>query len=102
MVQVITSPTVADFVQMATGSNSVNFYMEEQRLAARSPLCGRALKDTPIRRELGVTVVAVRRADGTLITNPPPDLQLEPEDVLVSLGNQEKLAELKRIASRSA
>ena len=102
MVQVITSPTVADFVQMATGSNSVNFYMEEQRLAARSPLCGRALKDTPIRSELGITVVAIRRADGTLVTNPPPDLQLEPEDVLVSLGDQEKLAELKQLASHGA
>ena len=98
MVQVITSPTVADFFRMATGSNQLNFYMEEQRLAARSPLCGRKLRDTPIRSELGVIVVALRRADGTMITNPPGDIQLEPEDVLVSLGQQEKLAALERMA----
>jgi voltage-gated potassium channel len=99
MAQLITSPTVADFMKMATGVNPLNFYMDEQRLGKGSELCGRLLKETPIRARLGVIVVAVRQADGELVTNPSPDIQLNENDVLVSLGPQEKLAELKRLAA---
>ncbi|MHC4931331.1 MAG: potassium channel family protein [Planctomycetota bacterium] len=99
MAQVVTSPTVADVLRMAIGANPLDFYMDEHRLAAGSPLCGKQLKDTEIRRELGVIVVAVRRAGGELITNPPSDLQLEKSDVLVSLGGREPLDRLKQVAA---
>lgn len=98
MAQAITSPIVADFMDMATGANPLNFYMEQQRVGAGSRLRGVALKDTPIRRDLGVIVVAVRRADGNLIANPPPDTQLAEGDTLVSLGTQESLARLDEMA----
>jgi len=99
MAQVVTSPTVADFMKMATGANPLNFYMDEQRIGKGSTLDGLKLRDAPIRSELGVIVVAVRRADGALVTNPSPDIELGPGDVLVSLGEHEKLAELKRVAA---
>lgn len=99
MAQLVTSPTVADFMKMATGANPVDFYMDEQRIEAHSALAGSRLKDTPIRSELGVIVVAVRRADGTLLTNPPGELALEAGDVLVSLGQHEQLVALKQLAT---
>ena len=99
MAQLVTSPTVADFMKMATGANPVDFYMDEQRIEAHSALAGSRLRETPIRSELGVIVVAVRRADGTLLTNPPGELTLEPGDVLVSLGQHEQLVALKQLAT---
>jgi len=98
MAKVVTSPNVADFVKMATGGNPLNFFMEEQRVGASSPLCGREIRATPIRSEFGVIVVAVRRADGSLVTNPPPTLVIAADDTLVSLGEAEKLARLKSLA----
>ena len=99
MAQVVTSPTVADFMKIATGANPIDFYMDEQRIANTSSLSGRMLRETPIRSEFGVIVVAVRRGDGSLVTNPSPNLELGPGDVLVSLGQQEKLAALKQFAA---
>jgi len=98
MAQMITSPTVHDFMKIATGLNPLNFSMDEQRIAERSPLGGQMLRDTPIRSELGVIVLAVRRAVGELVTNPPPDIVLGPGDVLVSLGERENLERLNEMA----
>jgi len=99
MAQMITSPTVHDFMKIATGLNPLNFSMDEQRIAEGSPLGGKLLRDTPIRSELGVIVLAVRRAAGDLVTNPPPDIVLGPGDVLVSLGEQENLERLNEMAA---
>lgn len=99
MAQAATSPTVADFLKLATGANPVNFYMDEQKISDSSDLCGKTIRETPIRSEFGVIVVGVRRADGKLVTNPSPDLILAPGDVLVSLGEQEKLSELRSHAA---
>ena len=99
MAQMITSPAAADFMKMATGANPLDFYMDEQRIGPDSDLAGRRLKDTTIRSDLGVIVVAVRRADGTLVTNPSPDIELTAGDILVSLGEYGKLDALKRLAA---
>lgn len=98
MAQIATSPTVADFMKLTTGANPVDFYMDEQTIEEGSALVGAQLKDSPIRRRLGVTVVAIRRASGELLTNPAGEIVLGPGDVLVSLGRHEKLAELKALA----
>jgi voltage-gated potassium channel len=99
MAQLASSPTVADFMKLATGANPVDFYMDEQRIAAGSPLAGVQLRESPIRSKLGVIVVAVRRASGEMLTSPPGEIVLGPGDVLVSLGQHEKLAELKALAA---
>jgi voltage-gated potassium channel len=101
MAQMITSPTVHDFMKIATGLNPLNFSMDEQRIAEDSALGGKLLRDTPIRSELGVIVLAVRQAAGKLVTNPPPDIVLNPGDVLVSLGEQENLERLNEMAGGS-
>lgn len=99
MAQAVTSPAVADFMKMATGVNPLNFYMDEQLVHESSTLRGSRLRDTPIRSSLGVIVLAVRRRDGTLVTNPAPDLMIDTGDTLVSLGERERLDELKRMAA---
>ena len=99
MAQAIMSPTVSDFMKMATGVNPLNFFMDEQLVDKDSPLCGKQLKDTPIRSELGVIVLAVRHAGGALVSNPPPDIELGAGDVLVSLGERSQLERLKQVAA---
>ncbi len=99
MAQVISSPTVADFVEIATGANPIDFYMEQIRLPASSPYAGHALRETPIRREFGAIVVAVKRSDGTMLINPSPDVQLATGDELVALGTRENLARLETAAA---
>ncbi|MHC4939882.1 MAG: potassium channel family protein [Planctomycetota bacterium] len=98
MAQAMTSPHVSDFMKMATGLNPLNFYMEELSVGSGSSLAGQTLRDSPIRREHGVIVLAVRSKDGGLVTNPRPDIELSENDVLVVLGEQEQLEKLKKVA----
>ena len=98
MAQTITSPHVTDFMKMATGLNPLNYYMEEVRISASSQIAGQTLRDSPIKSEHGAIVLAVRHARGEFVTNPNPDKELRGGDVLVVLGEQAKLEELKRIA----
>jgi len=101
MAQAITSPAVADFMKIATGDNPIDFFMDEQRIDEGSRLCGQTLRESPIRGELGVIVVAVRNAKGELRTNPSPDVSLSAGDVLVSIGQRDSLNRLKQMAGGS-
>ena len=98
MAQAMTSPHVADFMKVATGLNPLNFFMDEVRVSPGSSLVGQTLRDSPIRREHGVIVLAVRNSEGAFVTNPKPDIELSENDVLVVLGEQEQLQKLKIVA----
>ncbi len=50
-----------------------------------SPAAGRTLRDLDIRKNTGATVIAVAR-NNEAITNPGPDLALQPDDIVVLLG----------------
>jgi voltage-gated potassium channel len=101
MAQAMTSPLVTDFIKMATGVNPLHYYMEEVRVGAGSTLAGQTLRDSPIRRDHGVIVLAIRGTDGKLVTNPRPDLSLSENDVLVVLGEELQIRGLKELAQGS-
>ena len=63
-----------------------------------SALVGQTLRDSPIRREHGAIVLAVRGGDGEFVTNPRPDIELSENDVLVVIGEQEQLDQLREVA----
>ncbi len=60
---------------------------------------GRSLRDIDLRRLTGATVIAVARADQA-ITNPGPDLRLEPGDILVLMGAHKELDAALSLLSR--
>lgn len=49
-------------------------------------LADQSLRDARVRERFGVTVVAITRADGDLIANPPPDTILRPGDRIRLFG----------------
>jgi len=57
---------------------------------------GRPIRDLKLRRTTGVTIIAVVR-DGKPVTNPSPDWDIQPADILVMLGSH---AELDRAMRR--
>jgi len=56
-----------------------------------SPLVGKTLAQTDLRRRFGVTVVAVRRGS-RILANPDGDTEVRVGDVLLVLGSPEKIA----------
>lgn len=63
-----------------------------------SDLAGATLGDARIRRETGVSVLAVQRGEET-VPNPDSEERIDAGDVLVALGTREEQAALAALAS---
>jgi len=93
-------PQVMDFVDgILTGADR-SFYMEEFLLDPQTCACvGQTLRDARLRSQSGALVLAVRRADGTLIAGPTADTELMTGDLLICMGTAEQLRRLNQILS---
>jgi voltage-gated potassium channel len=86
MVQTALRPAVVDFVHLATSSDHLELSMEQVHVPEGSPLAGRSLVASEIRQKHGVIIVAIKRADGAMEFNPPPEAIIRVGDELVVLG----------------
>jgi voltage-gated potassium channel len=102
MAQMLLRPAVADFIELATMTERLELEIEQVEIGKDSPFIGHALKETGIRSEHGVIVIAIRRADGAMIFNPFADTVIEENDALVALGSHDSLETLERMANPSA
>src|SRR5262249_14062990 len=91
-------PNVVDFIELATRSDYLELQIEEARIEAGSALAGRSLKDSRLREELGIIIVAIKKPDGRMVFNPDPGIAMEPGDLLITLGHRDQLDRLERMA----
>ncbi len=91
-------PQVLDFMDgILTGSDRA-FYLEEFLIDPQTcPAVGQTLREARLRSQSGALVLAIRRADGTLIAGPTGETQLLPDDLLICLGTAEQLRHLNSI-----
>ena len=100
MASFVTQPHVVDFVDVVMHDGSLLFRLGETRLAADSALAGKSLRSAHLRDETGALVLAIRRPDGSFVTNPTPEESLLAGDVLISVGTDDQLRALERFAAR--
>ena len=86
MAQTALRPAVVDFVQLATRSEHLDLSMEQVHIAERSSLVGQSIVNAGIRQKFSVIIVAIKRADGAMQFNPPPEAVIRAGDELVVLG----------------
>lgn len=93
-------PQVMDFVDgIITGADRT-FYLEEFLIDLETcPYVGQTLKDAKLRSQSGALVLAIRRADGSLIGGPTADTPLVQGDTLICMGTSEQLRSLNKILS---
>jgi len=94
------SPNVLDFMQIAGGGDS-GIRIDEIQVADGSELSGVSLRDSPIRSQLGLTVVALKKAGGTMRFNPDASEHLEANDILIVIGDPDKLGTLRELTAAS-
>jgi len=99
MAQVLLKPAVADFMEMATMTEQLELEMEQIEIYKESPFIKRALKDTGIRPNLDVMVIAIRRRGGEMIFNPSAETVVEEQDALVVIGSHTSLEALEKMAN---
>ena len=93
-------PDVADFMDVVMHDGSLEFRLADVRLAERSELAGKTIRDAHVRDRTGAMVLAIRQADGSFLTNPEPDTDLAGGAVLIAVGTEEQLDELRSIAGQ--
>jgi voltage-gated potassium channel len=96
--QAVLRPTVVDFIELATRTEHLELQIEEMQVAAGSRLAGATLRDSQLRQELGIIIVAIKRAVGPMHFNPTPDTVMNVGDILITLGNRQQLDRLERLA----
>ena len=95
-------PEVNEFLDQMLRDKSKNLRIEEVAVPEKSSWVGSALKDTPIRRETRLLVVAVRETDRSFLYNPDPEHVLAAGTTLIVMGEAENVAKLRTLIEASA
>lgn len=95
LAQALIRPHVFQFLDFTTKSMGLDVVIEQMRVAEGSEFASTSLKQMQIRRDLGVIVLAIRRAGGEMLFNPPAEAVIEGGDYLIVMGEQETLQTLE-------
>lgn len=96
--QAVLRPAVLDFIDLATRTEHLELQIEEAQIAPASALAGASLRDSRLRQDRGVIIVAIKKASGAFVYNPPGDAVIEAGDTLITLGNRAQLDRLEALA----
>ena len=95
-------PDVTEFLDIMLREKEQNHRIEQVTLPVNSPLIGRKLSDSRIRKATDILVIAIRNSDGTFEYNPGPDTVLREETTLVVLGAMESILKLRKSLHNTA
>jgi voltage-gated potassium channel len=95
--QTVLRPSVADFVELTYHSTDKSLRMEELKVGRGTKLDGVALKDSGIRANLDLIIMAVRTSDGQMMFNPSANTVIHQGDILVAIGAHDSLDKLGKI-----
>jgi voltage-gated potassium channel len=100
MAQALLRPHVHQFMDFTM--QGLNVGIEQVRVAERSPFAEQSLADMQVRRETGVIVLAIRRASGEMVFNPPAEARVSSGDHLIAMGETAGLRKLERMLTGAA
>jgi len=96
LAQSLIRPHVLQFLDFTTKSVGLDVVIEQVRVVDGSEFASMSLKQMQVRREIGVIVLAIRRATGEMIFNPPAEEVIQSGDYLVAMGEQDNLRKFER------
>jgi|GraSoiStandDraft_16_1057320.scaffolds.fasta_scaffold279998_2 voltage-gated potassium channel len=97
MAQALLKPHVQRFLDFTTQSVGLDAGIEQVRVAEGSAFVGQSLAEMQMRRELGVIVLAIRKASGEMFFNPPAEAKISGGDHLIVMGRPEGLRRLEHL-----
>jgi voltage-gated potassium channel len=97
LAQSLLRPHVVSFLDVASafGKTDLDLDIEQLRVGPGSFLSSRTLAEANLGRTYGVIALAVRRQSGVMEFNPQADVRLDPGDVLIAMGERQKLKQLE-------
>jgi len=98
MAAMLLKPAVADYLDVVTQSEGIEFRIDAITLGAGSELVEETIRSSGLYDRTGVFVLAVRRPGEPMRTNPTVDDTLRAGDELVVLGTEEQCTSLEALA----
>ncbi len=97
MAQRIIRPTVTSFLDFAFANKRKDIQMEEIPVSASSNLVNIMLKDSGIRQNYNLILIAIKKHDGSMLFNPSFETKIQPDDTVIAVGENENLNKLEKI-----
>lgn len=88
----ITRPSTLELMELVAGRSVMDVVVDEVIIPPRSPMIGKTVMDTEARRRHGLLVVAVKRAEGSMIFNPDTTFTFAEGDVVIVMGKPDDIA----------
>jgi voltage-gated potassium channel len=101
LAQSILRPHVFEFLDITaeTSNLGMNVGIEQVEIGAASGFESKSLKEMQIRREVGVIVLAIRRADGQMVFNPAAEEIVTAGDCLIVMGRNDDVRKLEKLVT---
>jgi voltage-gated potassium channel len=89
-------PEVTNFLELALGYRDKKIQMEEIPATEASELIGVPLKDTGIRQNYDVIIIAIKLQSGEMLFNPSFDAVINAGDTVIAVGEDRHLQRLEK------
>ncbi|HLP44598.1 MAG TPA: potassium channel protein [Candidatus Deferrimicrobium sp.] len=90
IVNMVLRPNVVDFIDVMVFGPNMALSIEEITVHEGSPFACKEIKDSGLRQDYNIIIIAVKRKD-EMFFNPAPDHRILPGDILILVGEREKL-----------
>ena len=97
LAQALIRPHLLEFLEFATSGVGIKIMMEQLCVAPQAEVASKPLGDLLARRELGIIVLAIRKPEGEMLFNPPPETPVNAGDTLIVLGEPANLHNVENI-----
>jgi voltage-gated potassium channel len=96
MAQRIIRPTVTNFLDFAFAHRRKDIQMEEIPVNPSSALVNVMLKDSGIRQQFNLIIIAIKKLDGNMLFNPSFETVIEGGDTVIAVGQETNLQQLEK------
>jgi voltage-gated potassium channel len=93
----IIRPTVTNFLDLAFEHQRKDIQMEEIPVSEMSKLVNVQLKDSGIRKNFNLIIIAIKKRDGSMLFNPSFEAAIMPNDTVIAVGELDNLQKLEKI-----
>lgn len=93
----IIRPTVTSFLNLALTYDRKDIQMEEIPVSPASKMVNTMLKNSGIRQDFNLIIIAIKQADGGMFFNPSFETRLEPGSTVIAVGQEQDLQNLEKV-----
>ena len=96
----VLNPSLVEFLDITATAGGEELHFEEIVVCEKCWFNGKDILTADVRRRTGAVIIAVKKFNGKMVTNPSTDMILETGDRLLSLGTVEQMDSLRKLAAQ--